>query len=237
MKNTFSLRVLVALISANILLTSCDRVATQGRTDIVIQMPSVQELRKMTKSDVSGFAALEYDKICFAVNVKGPGIVATPAKTCNIERGQFAGTVGAGGTLTVTVDSGENREFELYAYIRNSVSEVCPKPSEGKWAWSLNKIYFLGKVEGVKIVPPETLVEIPFTLPDASQNIIVQNSWPLSCLSEQTPSVSRIGRVVVGGTILGTAGSYRAYSKVSTVSDQNTLGTTYKIRNWKVGQQ
>jgi hypothetical protein len=219
-------------------LIGCDRMATQSRSNIVIQMPSVEQMRKASsKADVSTLAAVDLQKLCFIINVKGPNIATTPAAACDVERGIFAGSVGPGQMLSVNVESGAERVFELYAYIRTTSTEVCKDVLPKGWNVSLDKTYFLGKVSGITITPPETTVDIPFTIPTDSQNILVQNSWPVSCLGNVSAAPARIGRVVTAANLQTTGLGYKIYSKVSPISDQNNLGTTgYKIRNWKVGE-
>lgn len=197
-------------------------------------MPTVEQMQKMSKSDVSSMAVVDLQKLCFAVNVKGPGIMSVPAVTCDVERGVVAGSVGPGGELSVDVEIGMERSFELYAFLKQG-SEACPKVAKAGWSWPLERIYFLGKADNVE-VKQNSVVEIPFTVPAQTQNIAVQKSWPASCLATTKPAPKRVGRVISGASVMVSPMNYKVYSKVGPFNDEKTLGTNYKIKNWKVSQ-
>jgi hypothetical protein len=224
---------LFAVLSFGMFLSACDRVSS-GHSSVVIQMPTVEQMQTMSKSDVSSMSAVDLQKLCFAVNVKGPGIASVPAATCDVERGIIAGAVGPGGELAVDVEIGMERSFELYAFLKQG-TEPCPKVAKAGWSWPLERIYFLGKADNVE-VKPNTVVEIPFTVPSQSQNIAVQKSWPASCLVTTKTAPKRIGRIVSGAGVMVSPMNYKVYSKVGPFNDEKTLGTNYKIKNWKVSQ-
>lgn len=197
-------------------------------------MPTVEEMRNLSKSDVSSMSAVDLQKLCFAVNVKGPGIVSAPAATCDVERGIVAGSVGPGGELSVEVELGLERSFELYAFLKQG-SEACPRVAKSGWSWPIERIYFLGKADNVE-VKQNSVVEIPFTVPTPSQNIAIQKSWPSSCLATTKPAPKRLGRVISGASLMVSPMNYKVYSKFGPFNDEKTLGTNYKIKNWKVRQ-
>ncbi len=211
-------------------LASCGRSASKT-VSVSIQIPSATELKKI--SAFTSGAQLDVSKLCFGVNIKNKNKPLPPAKSCDIERGLIAGTVQPGESITFAeVESGPGYEFELYAVYRDSASQPCPSILN-KWNAPLNKVYILGSSTGVELKPPTTQVTIVYQVPDASQNIVVQKSWPSSCLF-QTNTKRDYGRIVTASGLLSSNG-YRLYSKMSSLNDQTIGSTNFKIKSGKVG--
>lgn len=203
-------------------LISCKR-PEQKSASVTLQIPSVSQ----------SMSASDYSLLCFVANVKSLQIPAVAATTCDVEKGLVAGSVAAGGVLSLDVPVGEANTFEIYGLMRKSLSESCPTDLQASWKWPLTKVYFLGKATAVNIVPPESQVTVSISLP--SQNIVSQNSWPQSCsLVGGLPSSPTLGRVqMAAGVLSGT--NYKIYSRASNRNEIKTLsGSLYQIHNFKV---
>ncbi|MEZ0392523.1 MAG: hypothetical protein ACAH59_09920 [Pseudobdellovibrionaceae bacterium] len=195
-------------------LISCHRPQDEG-SSVSIRIPSVKEFKASRYQNTTA-STVDYSRLCFAVNVKGPGISGQLGSTCNIDRGLFEGTtVPPGQNLKLDVPAGSDRVFEVYGFLRDSTSESCPIVSSSSWNFPLYKIYYLGEKSGVTVAPPETQVEIKITLPSTSQPLAVQRGWPLSC-NGTIPAVANglRGNVVVGAKELASA-SYKLRAHVS----------------------
>ena len=226
--------------------SACHRAADEagtggGSTAVSIRIPTAQEFNKLSSKvgsqSVSAQAAIDYDLLCFAVNVKGAGIPTTPAQSCEIERGIINGSVPAGGALTLDLPAGV-ASFEIYGFLRTSASQGCPTFLPSGWDWPLQKTYFLGRANSITLTPPEANVAISISLPDAAQNLVVQNSWSASCANVGSPVVAKnLGRLQTGTQIL-TGTNFTAYSRVSNKADMRQLqGTYFQVHNWKASLQ
>jgi hypothetical protein len=217
-------------------------------SSIKIKIPSSSQFKKIrsslkSSSKLNSLAGsllvdnpIDYDRLCFLVNVSGGNI--TPVSqdlTCNISRGIVKGTVAAGQELSLDVPSNQSVNFELYGYLRNSLSDTCPEIIDPTWSWPLDKVYQLGITEQVQIVYPQTDVTINIDLPMASQNIVVANVWPNTCLpsSVQKDPLPPVGRIALGGKLL-TGTQYKMFGRITAKEDsKNLLGVQFKINSWK----
>lgn len=215
----FALTVAIALVAFG-----CQR-AQENKSSVTIQIPSASQFQGLSQATgkVGSLATVDYEKLCFLVNVKGDGLPKTTA-TCEFERGTLTGTVAPGTVLTLEVLSGDARTFEIYGFLRESNTDTCPTVSEKGLGWPVNKIYFLGQAANVTVSPPSTSVDVKITLPNASQNIVAQNNLPGSCLP---PTVS--GRSLVG-TAVSTSSNFKLRSRLS---DRNA-GQLLQSPNFKI---
>lgn len=201
---------------------------------VSIQIPTAKQFRSLSKSSqtVSSQSVVDFNLLCFAVNIKGPAVTATPASTCDIERGLFSGSVGAGATLIVDVPEGSNFTFELYGILRGSTTEACPTGLTTTWGASIDKVYFLGKTTGVTITPPSSEVAITAVLPDQTQSLVAQNSLPATCKPGSSPA-SSFGRVQTAAAVMSGT-TFKVYSRASNKDDTKTLqGAQFKVINWR----
>lgn len=223
--NFSELRFLAGTLFILCFLVACDRASSPG-TQVTLRMPSVAELQKGVSS-LAANSPQELAKLCFGVNVKDVNKVGKP-NTCDIDRGLVAGTVGPGESIVFAEVSSEPKyNFELYAFKKNQASDPCPSFATG-WNWPLDKVYFLGRAQNIEVKPPVAQVDIEFRIPEASQNIVVQNSWPASCL-KNTSAQKYMGRIMSGALQVSSA-NFQLYSKISPFNDLQDLGSNYKIR-------
>jgi|GEM_PF-3092397 len=213
----------------------CDRPNTSSTSSrIVIPIPNKSEFLKSAKSTsaISALASIDYNLLCFAVNIKGPA-VRTTSSTCDVERGITAGSVAPGNELIVSdVPLGENYSFEIFGLLRSNTSGACPAVTLTTWNHPLNKIYLLGKTQGVKLIKQEEAVVISLTMPDQSTHIAMQNSFPAACTSTKKAPT---GDFLLGAHI-ATSASFKLKSRVSYKEESRTLaGATLKIKRSKIG--
>lgn len=207
------------------LLVSCQRQA-EDTASLKIQLPSASSFQK----GVSAFSQISPTLVCYVVNVTGPGIVDS-TKSCDIKRGIFAGSAAPGTELSVTVPSGANRNVEIYGVLRASSSDPCPTVQTG-WPYSLDRVYFLGRVTGIDVRPPTTTVNMTITLPDPSQNILTQFSMPGSCSA--ATAATKAGRIFASAeSNISLANGFKKTSRVSFKNEDQARTSTggYKIKN------
>ena len=206
-------------------------------TSVSIRIPSASEFSKLSSKvgsqSVSAQSAIDYNLLCFAVNVKGGSIASTPARTCEIERGLIVGSVPPGGELALDLPSGV-ATFEVYGFLRTSATQSCPAFLPSGWDWPLQKTYFLGQAASVTLTPPEAKVAVQITLPDSSANLLVQNGWGAACANLGSPIAKKnSGRILLGSKIL-VGSQFMAYSRLSNKTDLKVQsGTRFQVHNWK----
>lgn len=211
----------------------CNRAdSPSSASRIVIQIPNKSEFLKSSKfsAQTSALSVIDYNLLCFAVNISGPAIRST-SNACDVERGITTGSVAPGNELIVSdVPLGENYTFEIFGLLRNNTSEICPSVNLTTWNHPLVKIYLVGKTKGIKLEKQEEEVTITLTMPDSSAHIALQNSFPLSCTSAE---VQASGSFLLAASIL-TSTSFKLKSRVSFKEEsKELLGTTLKIKRWK----
>lgn len=218
------------MLSGLVALTACKRAAEEA-TQVSIQIPSAHQLSQKYGAQ----SVVDFNLLCFAVDIQGSSIPIKPADTCQPAKGEILGSVPPGGTIQGDVTEG-TYTFKIYGFKRNSATEICPNPmtTDNFSGWPLKRIYFLGEAPDQAIAGATKEVPLTVTLPDDSNNLFVQNSLPAACAPTAAPP-SKIGRVLSGASRLqGT--TYRAYSRVNYIPVSKDLsGTNYKIKNWKAG--
>lgn len=211
-------------------LAACQRPQDEG-SRVSIQIPSAKQFSKM--QNVSALA-VDYNLLCFGVNVKGPGITGSSATSCDIERGIFSGaTASPGQKIELDVPSGDRRVFEVYAFLRDNVSQSCPVVTEGTWGgWSTSKIYAVGKSDPVTITPPASTVSISLNLPEASQNLAALHGWANnSCYGAPTITATFAGQIAVGAGDLVSGSTMKMRARVSHKNtDQVLVGPSIKFK-------
>jgi hypothetical protein len=192
-----------------LLMASCKRPQNE-EASVSIQIPTAQEFSAKQNKLQAAAATVEFEKLCFAVNVKGDGIDSKAAVACDIERGIVSEmSVGPGESLSITVDPGSNRTFEIYGFLRDSTSTACPPMIQG-WGWPMKKIYSLGSSIVTTLQPGDTELEIDITLPAEARNIAIDRGWASACGGAPTRTAS--GNALVGAANLsGTGIKFKAH--------------------------
>ena len=222
---TFSFAIVFATAIAG-----CRAEAPSGASQVVIVFPNEAKFANSLK--VSALSNIDYNSLCFAVNVKSPKIFLTHPK-CDVERGISVGSVPTGGEIIVAdIPIGSDNTFEIYGLVKNNAGDPCPKIDPTTWNHSLNKIYLIGKKSGVTLEKQDEEVTITLTMPQQTSHIAYGNSFPASCTSN---GVAGKGTHLLGAAVL-TGTSLKLNSSASFKEESTELtGTTMKIRNWKTG--
>lgn len=224
----FSIRGFVLILSFFIL-SGCQP-DTGSSSKVRIRIPTKDEFRKANQ--VGKLSAIDYNLLCFAVNVRG-GSIPLKKTTCDITKGIISGAVAPGGALVVEVPFAYSVAFEILGLLRVSATDPCPKVTDGAWNFPLERIYSLGETSDVRIEKAETNLEIGVTMPDFANNIAQQFNFPNICKTDygnKTNARFASGAAVQAGTI------FRAYARATDKEDSKVLqGTTYRIQQWKTG--
>lgn len=158
----------------------------ENRTNskLFIKTPSKGALLSKYKIEQSfGALSLAEYKVCYGVNVVGPGI-AQQNSVCGPSKGIYSGFVKEGDTLAVTVPSGNSRNISVYTYITPRINETCPQ-----WNFNCSKgqecqIYKVGEVIGLDINGPEVTVAVNIQFPGFDKSVVVNSSSPYMCTGE-----------------------------------------------------
>lgn len=211
-------------------IAGCRAEAPAGASQVVIVFPNKSQFANSLK--VSALAAIDYNSLCFAVNVKSPKILKTQ-NSCDVERGISMGSVASGSEIVIVdIPIGPDNTFEIYGLVKNSAADPCPVVDKLGWNHSLNKIYLIGKKSGVVLEKQDEEVTIVLTMPDQTRHIAYENSFPASCTST---GVAGSGTHVLGAGLL-TSASFKLNSRASFKEESTELiGTTIKIKDWKTG--
>ena len=231
----FSLLLSFALAFA---FAGCRAEGPLGTAQVAVVFPNKAQFMSSLKSslktgsEVSALAAVNYNSLCFADNVKSPKISLTK-NSCDVERGISMGSVPAGSEIVIAdIPIGSDNTFEIYGLVKNNSSDTCPTINSTSWNHSLNRIYLIGKKSGVVLEKQDEEVTIVLTMPNQTAHIAYENSFPLSCTAT---GLAGTGTFVLGASVL-TSASFKLNSRASFKEESIELtGTTMKIRNWKTG--
>lgn len=222
---------LILILSSMVLMACQPDLGTSSK--VSIRIPTKEEFYRSNK--VSALSAVDYNNLCFAVNVKG-GLIPGRTSNCDVEKGILKGAVSPGSTIEVDVPYGDNLVFEVYGLLKTGVSSECRAVSDLRWNWPMSKIYLLGKTSVPVVRDPTIIVAVPVSMPQEDNHIIAQNSLPNSCVNA-TPAVANIGRIP-GGGILQMGTQFRAYSR-ATHSEQSKelVGSQFRIKHLRAVTQ
>lgn len=216
-------------------LAGCRADAPAGASQVVIVFPNKTQFMSSLKSlsQVSALSTINYNSLCFAVNVKSPKIITTH-NSCDVERGITVGSVPTGSEIIIVdIPIGSDNTFEIYGLVKANSSEPCPPVDKLSWNHSLNKIYLIGKKTGVLLEKQNEEVTIVLTMPEQTAHIAYENSFPATCTAN---GVAGTGTYVLGAGVL-TSASFKLKSRASIKEESIELssGMTMKIKDWKTG--
>lgn len=163
----------------------CSRPVEHSSTTITIQAPAAY-------GKAGAMAAMPANrKVCYAVNVFGPGIDRSPASTCNPQMGVVAGFVESGKEISLSVPQGSDRTIELFAYLLPSGSTVdCPKVGKILTPAILLNTYKVGTAEKITIQGASQTVEMTASYPGDTNYLAATLNMPATCTTASSGSVS-----------------------------------------------
>lgn len=158
---------LVVLGIAAVTITACTRESREITSGVHITMPSL--------SDIQGAQGTPFpanSKVCFGVQVSAPDIPQSQANSCSPSIGQAAGFVAEGETVTLTVQKGSARKFELMAYITQP-DQPCPLLDAAFLSTTANQLntYVVGRTEPLELAKDEETISIAYQFPGTSSSI------------------------------------------------------------------
>ncbi len=216
------MRFLILYFTALAVLSGCNPKVGGGTSSVSLKVPTLSELQSLSGGSLSGSSAgpiaqsisasdRDWSKACFMVNVTGPDITdSTFRPACGITTGAFAGSVGPGGALTVSVPKGNDRKFEVFAFFRSSSALPCDaKKSVNEF--DLGHTSRLGSAVA-SILKDDESVDISLSLSAAQQTVVAQYGLPGSC-DASGPGPGPI-RFVSGSAVKTTTLGYKATVRI-----------------------
>ena len=175
-------RLLVLILISSFVTLGCQRDKAGGSSTITIQVPRALNTDNKT-GGVGAMGALPSDrKVCYGVNVSGPGITVQPANACSPPPSIRAGFVEPGTEVSVSVPKGSGRVVELFAFLGEpGQTAPCPAFSPSLSPTQILRTYKIGTASNIDISAEVTVVEITADFPGLSNNIAQQLSLPASC--------------------------------------------------------
>lgn len=134
-----------------------------------------QSLQKKSGT-IGGFSASS----CFAVNISGVGLAASPANSCDPSYGLMSKLVPPGGTVEIETSFGQSRAIELYYIVSDQGCGSVPTNGLGE-TYGSNNIFRVSKVEGIDFNQPEVVVEMKIEWPSTSNSLETLLNTPVSC--------------------------------------------------------
>ena len=189
--NRLSLGTLIQIFAAAALLaTSACKRAGDEISSFSIKIPTAEQLS--SKNSVQ--SVVDYNLLCFAIDIQGGSIPSTSANTCQPVKGQMLGSVAPGQTLQGRINEG-TYTFKVYALKRTNAAQACPAVTADSWNFPLAKVYYAGETANQKIAGETANIELQITLPDESTNMIAHNSFPATCNLIGAPAQSTAGKI------------------------------------------
>jgi hypothetical protein len=202
--------------------------------NVQIKMPRSDQGR--SSESLQALSVIDQSRLCYAANVKGPGIPTT-SKTCDIVRGIAAGLVAGGETISLVVPEGVNREVEIYGLLRDSADEPCPTLQDSTIPVNPRRVYRLGSKVGLTVKAPITETSIVIQLTTEDQNLIGAGILPSSCAPDSRLRITT-GRFSSGKqNFQQTLNGYSVTSRVGSMiaKPETTTVNGYKVRTIMAG--
>jgi hypothetical protein len=163
------LSILVGLSSFHL---GCSRAQDDSsKTSVTFRTPSAGSFSKIASSlssktgEVSALEALPTDKkICYGINVTGPGITA-PSVPCLTSVGTVAGFAPENSDLSIVVPRGSGRSFELLVALVELDADCPSLSTAGLNSSTLNRTFISGRTDNVTLSNPEETVTIQLSFP------------------------------------------------------------------------
>ncbi|MCB9025404.1 MAG: hypothetical protein H6625_03730 [Bdellovibrionaceae bacterium] len=166
---------LIFLITTLFFLASCSR-ESSDYSSLMVQLPE-----HLSKNKVAGLGFQDdVAKICYAVNVVGPGLPAG-SNACGPVPGVFSAFMPAGSQLELLVPNGTGRTVELYMLALNATNDTCPKWDQACDSKFNCGVYKVGQKTNVDTTKSETIVEILLDFKNWNDHVVKQSAQPNLC--------------------------------------------------------
>jgi hypothetical protein len=181
---------------------SCAKTASE-KSAVTIQFPKPPSGSSSQK--LGGGSTPSWAEACFIANISGDGIPAQKSNNCEIETAIFAGSVAAGGALTLEVPRGENRKLEVFAYFRANSNDPCPTLTGGFGSLDRTQVARIGTNPNFSTNANEVTVPVTVSLPTAGVDLLTQYSLPATCVASANPKPGSPNLSVGGGRLTSAA--------------------------------
>jgi hypothetical protein len=178
---------LVTWITLAVFNSACSRATSDESTIVNFKTPTMAALKLSTaqsisKQRITKAEALPTDrKICFAINVTGPGIETQPVK-CLGSVGQVAGFTGENSELSLVLPRGNDRNFELLIFLADP-DKSCPTLTTDIINSSfLNRTFISGSAKNISLTKDSETVNILLNFPGL-QNSMAKDASIGTCLA------------------------------------------------------
>ncbi len=197
----------------------CQRTPDNESARIIIQVP--EALNKTENTGAPNTTMPTDRKICYGVNVTGPGIALQTPNTCSLASGLLAGFVEPGKTVEITVPRGENRSIELYAFLQSPGQNApCPQFAPSLSSNMVSRIYRVGSTSGVNLLKDTETVDITASFPGLANHIGQELGMPATCIATINPP-QPTGFQVSSGAGIATGGGKKLFGRIGTPAAAN----------------
>lgn len=189
---------LTGVAVAGVLLSSCHRDGGNS-TRVTLKTPSNENL-------AAGSNWPDPDKVCFAFDVRGPGIsdVSYGEGLCHIAMGETSDWGSSGSSLTLDVPRGADRSLRLFAFLK--IGNTCPKMNVFRTAAApFQKTYLVAFVEGLNTSAEETTLVLTPTFP-GSGTVSSFLGWPNPCNRPNDIGIKRARFIIGQGQVTTSSG-------------------------------
>jgi hypothetical protein len=224
---------MLAFTSGVLFALGCSRPVSHDSTKITIQAPAAF-------GKVGAMASMPANrKVCYGVNVAGPGIDSDFATVrcaqggikTNLRTGIIAGFVEPGQEISISVQSGSNRKIELFAYLlATGDAGPCPAFDKVLSPATLLNTYKVGSAENILIQGAQQAVEIVAVYPGDANTLAADLNIPATCSIAGAPNTGHGGFHVSSGMQQATGTGLKLKARIGSIQGAKTLSNgSYKL--------
>lgn len=203
----------------------CSRPVSHSSTKIVIQAPAPY-------GKAGAMAAMPSNrKVCYGVNIFGPGIDQAPATTCNPAMGIVAGFVESGKEISLSVPQGSSRTIELFAYLLSGPSGDCPTVGKVLTPAMLLNTYKVASAEDITVQGASQTVEMTASYPGDANYLAATLNMPATCTTAVSgPASGHANFHVSAGAQEATGTGLKLKARIGSVQGTKMLSNAnYKL--------
>ena len=212
-----------ALVAAAILISAgCSVKSPPSTSRMQIQFPeNAQSQSRASKTSTSPSSAVsasalgfDWNYVCYMVNVTASDIPVNKAAACDIPLGVFQGSVAPGGTLSIDVPTGANRNVDVLVYLKTAINDPCPNfnSQNGFSTYSRTRFFRVGQVSSVDMTAASVQVQVEVSAPLPGVSLVSQYNLPGLCSATAAPQGNVTSRVSSGHALQsGTTGTTTIY--------------------------
>ena len=206
---------------------ACSPTAHTGSSQLKILIPKSTGIR--AESSGAHLKSVDWDQACYTVNVTAVDIPNLSTTACQIPVGILAGTVPAGGTLTLDVPRGSARKLEVFLFKRPSPGSQCPTLAGTFGNLDPGSFVRVGLVPSFDASAASVSVDVNLTLPNAGDSVVTQYQLSKTCTALNTTPMTGSGVEIAHAVLSG--GRYKMNATLRDSSSGLTLkGGSYVMK-------